>query len=37
MFPDSIYKVYLISNNIDLDNIRNIVVGAVALHKQDLL
>ncbi|KAH9212364.1 hypothetical protein DL95DRAFT_464093 [Leptodontidium sp. 2 PMI_412] len=36
-FPDSIREVYSTSNNTDSDRIRNIVVGAVASHKQDLL
>ena len=36
-FPDSIREVYSASNNTDSDSIRNIVVGAVASHKQDLL
>ncbi|PMD41730.1 POZ domain-containing protein [Hyaloscypha variabilis F] len=36
-FPDSIREVYSTSNNTDSDSIRNIVVGVVPSHKQDLL
>ena len=36
-FPDSIREVYSISNNIDSNSIRDTVVNAVALYKQDLV